>query len=149
MASVSISHMVIFIASIVVASSVAVTVTQEATRVTSALDDSGQDVSRQLRTDVQVISDPGSTVYNASGAENVTLLVKNTGSASLPDDADRVDVIVDGEYRSDVSLTVLGGSVWEPGAVVRLNVSTPDLGPGDHRVKIVVPGGETTFEFRT
>lgn len=147
MASVSISHLILFIASIIVAASVAGTMTAGVDRLDDAISAESLDVSREVRTDVEVISDPGSPVYNVSGNENVTLLVKNTGSRNLPTDAIVVDVLVDGTYRTDVWVEPIGGT-WNTGDVVRLHVDAP-LASGDHRVKLIVGGDEEVFRFRT
>jgi len=150
MASVSVSHLILFIASIVVAASVVGTFTSEVNRLSSAIGDQGVDVSEDVRTNIEIISDPGSEVYDRNGNGNVTLLVKNTGSQNLPADAGQVDVLVNGEYQTNVGLKLVDTSAdeWERGSVARLNVST-SLSPGDHRVKVIVNGDEEVFEFRT
>jgi flagellar protein FlaG len=150
MASVSVSHLILFIASIVVAASVVGTFTSEVNRLSSAIGDQGVDVSEDVRTNIEIISDPGSEVYDRNGNGNITLLVKNTGSQNLPADAGQVDVLVNGEYQTNVGLKLVDTSAdeWERGSVARLNVST-SLSPGDHRVKVIVNGDEEVFEFRT
>jgi len=45
-------------------------------------------------------------VYNSSGAENITLLVKNTGRKTLTADSTALDVLVDGSYVSSDEFTV-------------------------------------------
>jgi flagellar protein FlaG len=150
MASVSVSHMILFIASIIVAASVAGVFTNSINQVSQAIDEAGLSVSEDVRTDVEIISDSGSNaVYDAS-TNTIVLHVKNTGSETLPPDADVIDVFVDGRYATNVSLTVLGGEPsWVSGEVVRLNVTQrDDLGAGDHRVKIIINNDEEVFEFR-
>ena len=152
MASVSVSHMILFIASILIAASVAGVFTDTVGQLSQAIDDQGLQVSDDVRTDVEIISDngTGACVYNCSGQGNLTLLVKNTGSRDLPPDADRVDVLVDGQYQAagDVHLEVLDGSdTWRRGSVAQLNVTT-DLGSGDHRAKVIVSGDEEVFNVR-
>lgn len=146
MASVPISHLIIFIASIVVAAGVAGTLTTQVEGVSQAIDDQGLDVSQEIRTDIEVISDASSNrVYDGT---QLTLLVKNTGSRTLPDDAGQLDVLVNGTYQTDVTLTVLDDPAWEPTAVAEVTVSNVSLPPGDHRVKVIVTGDEEVFEFR-
>ncbi|MFB6146726.1 MAG: flagellar protein G [Halobacteriaceae archaeon] len=149
MASVSSSHLIIFIASLLVAASVAGTVTDSVSELGSALEARSLDESAEIRTDVEVISDPASPVYNRSGDENVTLLVKNTGVRELPADGDKVDLILDGEYRTGVNVTVVDGADWSEGNVARVTVEAPGLDAGDHRVKLILNGDEEVFEFRT
>jgi flagellar protein FlaG len=149
MASASASHLVLFIASLMVAASVAGTITNGVSQLSAAIDDQSYDVSGTIRTDVEVISDPGGPIYNRSGNENVSLLVKNTGSRSLPVTGDAVDVVMDGRYVAAVSVTPLDGPDWSPGNVVRIEFARASLPTGDHRVKLVVNEDEETFSFRT
>lgn len=145
MASVSASHLILFIASVVIAAGVAGTFTNSVGQLSSAIGDQGVDVSEDVRTDVEIISDSGSSVYDGT---NLTLLVKNTGSNTLPPDGDSLDIIVDGQYRTDVSIEVLDGPSWTPGNVARVNVTT-SLSSGDHRVKLIANGDEEVFRFRS
>jgi flagellar protein FlaG len=150
MAGVSASHLIIFIASMMVAASVVGVFTDSVGQLSSAISEQGVDVSSDVRTDIEIISDSGSdAVYNSSGNGNITLHVKNTGTEQLPAEADGLDIFVDGRYQTDATVTLLGGAeVWIAGEVVRVEISEP-LDPGDHRVKIVVNGDEEVFEFRT
>lgn len=149
MASVSTSHLILFIASMVIAAGVAGTFTNSIADVSAAIDDRTLDASREVRTDVEIISDAGSPVYNTSGENNITLLVKNTGSRQLRASADALDVLLDGAYRTNVTVTVVDGVAWTEGGVVRVEISAPSLTSGDHRVKLIVEGDEEVFEFRT
>lgn len=149
MASVSASHLIIFIASLIVAAAVAGTITNTVGGLSEAIDNVGITLSEDVRTDVEIISDSGATVYNTSGGENVTLYVKNVGSERLSTDPSTVSVMLDGSYQSEVNLTVVDGTAWQPGDVVRLDVHAPDLSAGDHRVQVTVNGDEEVFQFRT
>ncbi|MFB6070199.1 MAG: flagellar protein G [Halanaeroarchaeum sp.] len=148
MASVSSETLILFIASILVAASVAGTMTSGVSRLSDALGDRSVDVSNEIRTDVEIISDPASgSVYDA-GTDTLTLLVKNTGSQPLSTDPETVDVLVDGKFRTNTSITVVDGSAWTEGNVVRLNVSDVSLADGDHRAVVVVNGNREVLEFR-
>ena len=150
MASVSSSTLIIFIASILVAASVAGTMTNGVQRLSGALGDRSVDVSEEIRTDVEIISDPGSpaSIYDESNTA-LTLLIKNTGSQSLSPDPELIDVIVDGTYATSKSVTVLGDGEWTVGNVVRLNATGVNLSSGDHRVVVIVNGDQETLRFRT
>jgi len=150
MAGVSASHLIIFIASMMVAASVVGVFTDSVGQLSNAIEDQGVDVSSDVRSDIEIISDSGSSaVYNSSGNDNITLHVKNTGSSTLPARGDQIDVLVDGMYQTDVTVTLLGGAdTWQQGEVVRIAISR-QLNPGDHRVKLIVNGDEEVFEFRT
>lgn len=151
MASVSISHAIVFIASIVIAASVAGVLTTEVERVSQSIDEHGGDLSESIRTDIEIINDAGSSnCCFDSGTNNITLFVKNTGSLDLPTDPDQIDVFVNGAYTSDLGVTVVEGEDWQPESVVELEIHVPGgLSSGDHRVKVIVKGDEEVFEFRT
>ena len=147
MAGTAVSHLVIFIASILIAGSVAGVLTDEVAQVSQSIEDQGLDLSQEIRTDIEVISDPGSSSCCFASGE-VTILVKNTGSRTLPTDPETVDVLINGTYHTDVSMTVVDGTDWAPGNVVEITVSSVSLGSGDHRVKVIVQGDQEVLEFR-
>ena len=151
MASVSSSHLILFIASLIIAASVAGTFTQGVQRLSSSLSERSLDVSEDVRTDVEIISDSGSDAIYDTGSGNVTVLVKNTGSRDLVADSGQIDVLVDGRYQTEVTFEVIGGEPWRIGDVVRIEISPePALSGGtDHRVAINVDGDEEILEFRT
>ncbi|MFB6105673.1 MAG: flagellar protein G [Halobacteriaceae archaeon] len=149
MASVPTSHLIIFIASLLVATSVAGTLTHTVDDISSAISAQSLDKSAEIHTDVEVISDAGSTVYDRNGNGNVTLLVKNTGTRRLRADSAAVDVLLDGQYRTVVSVSPVGSPTWDEGDVAYVNVSAPTLPAGDHRLKLVVNGDSEVFTFRT
>lgn len=150
MASVSSSTLIIFIASILVAASVAGTMTSGVQRLSSALGDRSADVSQEIRSDVEIISDPGSpaSIYDGNNS-TLTLLLKNTGSQTLPADPGVVDVIVDGEYATSLSVEVVDGTDWTVGNVARMNATDVSLSDGDHRVVVIVHGDREVLRFRT
>ena len=150
MAGASVSEMILFIAALVVAASVAGTLTTQVDRVSDSLGDRSLDLSQDIRADVTVISDPGATVYDRNGNGNVTVFVRNTGSSGLPADAETIDVLFDGTYQSDVAVTVVtGGPGWSRGGVVNVTFQPSSVPSGDHRVKLIVREDEELFEFRT
>ena len=149
MASVSTSHLILFIASLIIAASVAGTFTQGVQRLSSALGERSVDVSGDIRTDIAIISDPGSSaIYEENGGDGViTVLVKNTGSRSLDAESDQIEVLVDGKYHAGVSVSVVDGPAWAVGNVARIQISQT-LDSGDHRVAIIVNGDREVLRFR-
>jgi len=150
MASVSVSHLIIFIASMMIAASVAGVFTNSVGQLSNAVAEQGLDVSSDVRTDIEVISDAGSdAVYDGTNGV-VSLHVKNTGSERLSPQPGELDVFLNGSYVTDFSVTLLAdGNSWRPGTVVRLDIPG-SLGPNqDHRVKIIVNGDEEVFTFRS
>ncbi|TKX75423.1 flagellar protein G [Halorubrum sp. GN11_10-6_MGM] len=158
MASVPVSHLILFIASLVIAAGVVGTITTGVDRVSAAVDDAGLDATEQLRTDVTIISDPSAGVYNAT-SENVTLLIKNTGTYRLAPDGSDLDVVFDGAYVRPSALSgelvsADGANAWSRGDVLRLTIDANEiegsggLADGDHRLFLSVNGDEELFQFR-
>jgi len=150
MADVSVPSLILFIASIVIAAGVAGVLIDTVTGISGALDDRGADVADNIRTDIEVISDAESDVYD-DGAGTVTLYVKNTGRRTLPATGETFDVILDAEYRTNVSVSVVdgGGDEWSPHGVVAVTIEDLSLDQGDHRVTLTVDGDEETFRFNS
>ena len=160
MASVPVSHLILFIASLVIAAGVVGTITTGVDRVSAAVEDAGIDATEQLRTDVTIISDASAGVYNES-SDNVTLLIKNTGTQRLNPDGSGLEIVFDGRYvppsATDGELVSAGdGAAWDRGDVLRLTIdvnqlegTSDGLAAGtDHRVYLTVNGDEELFQFR-
>ena len=146
MASVSASHLILFIASMMIAASVAGVFTNSIGQLSGALSEQGLDVSSDVRTDVEIISDSGSDAIYDNGT--ITLYVKNTGTERLAADPGAMDILVDGRFATEYNVTRADGSgAWTPGAVVRVDIQQ-SLSAGDHRVQLTVNGDEEVFQFR-
>lgn len=149
MADVSAPSLILFIASLVIAAGVAGVLIDTVSGISNALDERGGDVAENIETDIEIISDGEAGVYNGTEG-NLTLLVKNTGHSTLPATGGTFDVIVDSQYRTNVSVSIVDGSTdWRPHGVVRVTVSGLSLDGGDHRAKVVINGDEEIFRFRT
>jgi flagellar protein FlaG len=148
MASVSASHLILFIASMLIAASVAGTFTNSVGRLSEALGEQGTQISQEVRTDVEIISDSGSDAIYDDTDDVLTLLVKNTGTGDLDAESRQIDVLVDGQYQTNVTVTLVGDATqWSQGDVVQVDVGVT-LNAGDHRAKIIVNGDEEVLEFR-
>lgn len=146
MASVTVSHLIMFIASLVIAASVAGTLVAGVDRVSSSVDDRSDALTVQIDTDITIISDPGSgAIYDGNGT--VSIYVKNTGRRPLDPSAENVDVLIDGRYMTNVSVSTLTGTGWARGDVVEITVDQT-LDPGDHRISIIVNRNTDLLRFR-
>jgi len=149
-ASVSASHLILFIASMMIAASVAGVFTDSIGQLSGAISEQGFDVSSDVRTDVEIISDSGSSAVYQDG--NITLYVKNTGTEQLAVDPGQMDVFVNGQFATAYEVTRADGSgPWQPGTVVRVEIDPPQSESltGDVRVQLTVNGDEEVFKFRT
>ncbi|MBS3760425.1 flagellar protein G [Halodesulfurarchaeum sp.] len=149
MAIVSSETLILFIATVLVAGSVAGALTGGVNQLSSAVGDRSGDVSEEIRTDVEIISDPGSSAVYDDTNSTVTLLVKNTGSTTLAADPGDIDVIIEGVYRTNVSTELIAGTEWRSGDVVRVTVTNITFSDTDHRIVLDINGNSETFEFRT
>lgn len=149
MASASVSELVIFIAAVSVAAAVSGALVTTVGDISDSVDERGADVASDLDTDIEIISNPGSGAVYDDGADDVRLLVKNTGRRQISTSGSTVDVLVDGQYieRSSYSITVINGSEWDDGSVVRIVVDEP-LSTGDHRATVIVRSERETLRFR-
>ena len=152
MASVSASHLIIFIASLVIAAGVVGTLTTGVDRVSSAIDDRSLDVSQQVRMDMAIISDPSNVEYD-SGSDELTIYVRNTGSQGVPTEGSALDIVLNGEFIGNSRLTVedvndASSGVWRPNDVVSITITGVTSISGDNRLFLTVNEDEETFEFR-
>jgi len=151
MASVSASHLIIFVASLVIAAGVVGTLTTGVERVSSSIDDGSLDVSQQIRMDMSVISDSGH-LYDSSG--NITIHVRNTGSQQVAIERSSVDLVLNGQFLSENDYTVSDANgdenTWRPGGVIAIDIDASNFESGtDYRLFLTVNGDEELFEFRT
>ncbi|WP_253738807.1 flagellar protein G [Halohasta salina] len=153
MASVSASHLIIFIASLVIAAGVVGTLTTGVDRVSSAIDDRSLDVTQQVRMDMAIISDPSDTPYD-TGTNNLTIHVRNTGSQGVPIEASAFDVVLNGQFVGNDNIAVDDANgdsnVWRPGDVVAITITDDSVDTtGDNRLILTVNEDQETFEFTT
>lgn len=148
MASVSASSLILFIAAVAVAATVSGAMVNTVADLSDSMDEKGLDVSRDISTDVEIISDPGSGAIYDDSAEEIALLVKNTGDRRIPASSAGVDVLVDGQFvdPARVSVTVADGSSWRSGNVAEVTVDRA-LADGDHRVVVIVESEREVLSF--
>jgi len=154
MASVSASHLIIFVASLVIAAGVVGTLTTGVERVSSSIDDGSLDVSQQIRMDMSIVSDSSEPTLNTDN--ELTIHVRNTGSQDVPIEPSHFDVVYNGEFISNDLLDIEDANdadedLWRPNNVVRITIE--DDGDNlnendDNRLILTVNDDEETFEFR-
>ena len=150
MSGVSASHLVIFVASIVVAAGVAGTLVTQVDRVSQSITTQSEDVEERIDTDIQIISDTGSSssIYD-SGTGNLTVYVKNTGDTDLSPRPDEISVLVEGRFKSPATVRRPNGdgTEWPPGSVLEITVENVDI-DGPTRVTVAIKENEDTIRFR-
>lgn len=152
MASVSATHLILFIASLVIAVGVTGVIVGEVGQLSDAVENRGTGVAEEIETDVVIVSDEARSdaIYDSDN-ETVTLLVKNTGSTDPPVDPRVIDVLIDGRYIGNEELTVSRVDVddsetWRPGGVVEVTATGQQL-QGDTELSVVVGGNEDSINI--
>lgn len=146
MASVSVSSLILFIAAIGIAAGVSGTMVSSVDEISESIDRESVDVAAQIDADVRIISDAGSDAIYDPSTEQITILVKNTGSRPLEANPRSIDVLVDGEYVAVFDAEVHGAESWQPGRVAELTIDRT-LEGGEHRAVVVAHGNRATIEF--
>ncbi len=144
----SITHLIFFIAAIVIAVGVIGVVTTNVQSISASYGMGSKSLADQLKTDITIINDPAVIPFPNN---NYSFFVKNTGKSIL--DPSSVNMFVDGNYTKNLTYSVMeGGTTWSPTYVLMLNYSTfmnPALSSGDHTVRVVAGNGVfDTMAFR-
>ncbi len=145
-AETSTTHLIFFIAAMVIASGVVAVMYSSVNSFAGASRESAATLSKQLTTDITIINDPARIPKNG---ENYTFYVKNTGRSNLA--PEYVTVIINGEVIpfNNVTVTVINGTaVWRPADVLQLNVRDPLMSAGDSNLRIISENGiDDTMDF--
>jgi flagellar protein FlaG len=146
MASVSVSTLIIFIAAVTVAAGVSGMLVGTVSDISQSMETQGESMQESLETDIQVISDPESSVTDGT---DTVVLVKNTGSRTLPSSPDALDIVYNGEFvpSSDTTTTLPDDDTWKQGAVLRVAVDRLPTTGEENRVVVIVNQQEEVFRF--
>ena len=145
----SASHLIFFIAAIVVASAVAGIFVTTTINFAKDIGAGAKARSNDLNTQITIINDASAMPYNST-AQTLILYVKNIGSTSISPNSTRV--LMDGWWNSTWNLTTRlldNATAWGNEAVLEVTIGNITLSSGDHRVKVSVAGKEyVEFEFK-
>jgi flagellar protein FlaG len=150
-AETAITHMILFIAAVIIAMGVITVLSTNIQSLTGATYLGSKFLSDQIRTDITIINDPEIVPYD-SYEKRYTFYAKNTGVSEL--NTEFITILVDGMLiePSNLQTSVIDGDVvWRPGDVLVVNVTMPSaLSSGDHRVMIVAENGKSaSLSFKT
>lgn len=140
----SFSHIIFFIASILVAVSVAGVIIGISGSMAQEIKLKADSAVSEMGTSVVLLNDPREVPYSNG---TLTLYLKNTGDISQ--DYDDIMIFIDGQYVTRTVVPINGNAAaLAPGGTVRLDAEAA-LGPGDHSVKAAVAhGGSAAMDFR-
>ncbi|MXV61804.1 flagellin [Natronorubrum sp. JWXQ-INN-674] len=150
MSSVSATHLIMFIGSLVIASAVAGTVIIEVGNVSDSIEMRGSAVAEEIDTEIAIISDESQPDAMVNDDGSVSVLAKNIGNKDIPGDPRYIDVVVDGSYAPVESVERLDADSngWDRGGVVEITTEADQLnGDGDTDVAVIVNGNEDAITF--
>ncbi len=139
--SISSTHLVFFLASMLVASTLAGVFIATTDSISDGIVEKENSISKRLKTHIDIINDP-----NNVPNDPLVIYVKNTGSTKL--NKTDVNILVNGTLQDSVTKTVIdGGPVWDQNEVLKIEVNKK-LPAGDHWIKVIVGNDvQDTFEF--
>lgn len=147
MSSVSSTHLIMFIGSLLIATAVAGTVVVEIGGMSDSIETRGSAVAEDIETELVIISDESQPDSIVDEDGNVTVLVKNIGTTVIPGDPGQFDVLVDGSYTAPADVQRVDGaqSDWEPGGVVELTIDPDRDLSGDTEIVVIVGSNEDSI----
>ena len=133
--SVTGSHVVFFIASIIAAGAVSGVFMAATFNINNSLTEKSQRVQEQLDTEYAIINDP-EIIPNANGYYQFYL--KNLGAKKLISTNQTFHLFIDGVILQDIDYYFSSTSLL-PGNIVTLYVAENTINTGNHKLRIVGP----------
>lgn len=156
MGSVSVTHLIMFIGSLVVAAAVAGTIVAEVGQVSDTIEVRGSGTVDEIETEIVIISDEAvseAIVEDGVGEQTVTILIKNVGDNDLSATPATIDVLVEGSFITNDDMEVErveneDRTDWPPGSVVEVTITLEDESISDDTtVTAIVNGNEDRIRF--
>ncbi|MBI0584384.1 MAG: hypothetical protein ISF22_09185 [Methanomassiliicoccus sp.] len=140
----SFTHMIFFIASIVIAVSIAGTLIAVTGLMVDEVRTKGTNAASEMGSSIVISNDPRHVPHDN---DTLTLYIKNTGEVTQT--YQDLIIFIDGEYVTyGGRLVGTGNGQWSTGRVVEITAMI-GLGPGDHTAKVILANGVSdTLEFR-
>jgi len=129
------THIVFFITSVIIASAVSGVFIAVTTNITNSYSERGDRVQEQLDTDFQIINDPNN-IPSSGGFYQFYL--KNIGGGQLATSNESINIFVDGEIIITANYNFADTSI-KTEEVTTLNIVTSDISAGDHILRVVGP----------
>lgn len=140
MAGESAAHMILFIATILIASSVSAVMIVTMEKMSIEIKNQGEFIKEVLSTDFEIINDPVNIPTKTIGTDTAYVFyIKNIGSTSFAFTNETLTVLIDGQIVSKQNV-ITDPSVLNPGDVGELDVSV-SLSSGNHRITVILENG--------
>ena len=143
MAGESTAHLILFIATVILASSVSTVMIVTIQKMAVEIENQANILKDMLATDFIIINDP--TLIPIKDSAYV-FYVKNIGNSIIPFTNESLTVLIDGILVPKQNITT-SPTVLKPGEVGEVLV-TASLSSGDHRIVIILDNGlSSSFDF--
>jgi len=138
------THVIYFIASVIIASAVSGALIAVIQDVTSSFDEKGDDIQDKMDFDFKIINDPDNIPSDVS---NYVFYMKNIGRKKISTSTTTFQVFVDGELLLTSNYSFTDESI-QVGDVTTMNISKTDISAGSHELRVVGPQAiEDEFSF--
>ena len=127
------THVVFFIASVLIAGAVSGVFISVITDVSNSFSDRGERVGEYLDTEFKIISDPDNIPTSGS---NYLFYLKNIGKKVIATTNDTFDLFIDGELVIKANYNFSDNSI-QPDEVTTLYIDNSEITTGDQTLKIV------------
>lgn len=145
------SHMIFFIVSVVIASSLVGVLYARTHEISTGIEEKANSFALELRTDIEIINDPENVKwYDDPMGGFLEFYVKNTGTTTINNET--IVVIYDGNASAPspdkIRYIDSTKNAWVPGSTIAIKISTEKPKEGGHRVKVIVDNNaDDTMEF--
>lgn len=137
MASTPASEIIFFIAALVISSMIAGVMISSIQETSVVFDQRSRSLVESIKDDITIINDPDNVSHDP-----LIIYVKNTGDSSLAVDKKTFDVLINGTYITNFSVSSMGEDFeLLPSEVAKLTINTT-LPSGSHTIRVYVRGGE-------
>jgi len=138
------THVIFFIASVIIAGAVSGVFVAITNDVSSSLSSRGERVQEQLDIEFKIINDPDN--IPTSGSDYLFYL-KNIGGVEIPTTNNTFHLFVDGEYVDIANYNFSDTSI-QPDEVTTIYVDDSEISTGDQTLRVVGPQAiEDEFTF--
>ena len=138
------THVVFFIASVIIAGTVSGVIVSVINDVSNSLSDRGERVQEHLDTEFEIINDPD---YIPTSGSNYLFYLKNIGGNKLATSNQTFHLFVDGDIVATANYYFSVTSI-QPDEVATIYVDNSEISAGDQTLRIVGPQAiEDEFTF--
>lgn len=129
------THVVFFIAAVIVAGTVSGVFIAVTTNITSSLSEKGKRISEQIDTEFKIINDP-INIPLISG--NYLFYLKNIGDNKITTTNETFQIFIDGEIISKINYNFTDDAI-SPSEYTIIRISQSLINSGYHNIKLIGP----------